>query len=265
MTSDSKSQGREDGGLRLVQDTQTTPRSMPCADLAAPVEAEPFAELALQLHDEETERATVEAVLGFALNAVGCDYAGIIFIHGKTRVETVAATDPVIADLDKVQVELGHGPDISALDDVLSVIVRDTRTDRRWPGWAERVDQAGIRSLLNVRLYTSERTIGTLNLYSRKPNQFDQDDQAVAHVLARHASVALSTVRNEENLTQAIDARKRIGQAQGILMERYNLTAERAFTVLLRYSQNNNMKLRVVADHLIGQRELPKLPKLPKD
>ena len=111
--------------------------------------------------------------------------------------------------------------------------------------------------MLSVRMYTDDETMGTLNAYSLKPDAFDVDDQAVAHILARHAAVALGNARKIENLWLAVDARKRIGQAQGILMERFDLTADQAFAVLLRYSQDNNVKLRVVADRLVETRELP--------
>ena len=218
--------------------------------------AEEFAELALALHDVTVEE-TVEKVLEFTLKAIGCDYAGVIFVHGKHYIETAAATDPIVAKLDAMQMEVGEGPDVSVIADRLGVIVSDTRSESRWPTWAARVYDAGIRSLLSVRMYTDEETIGTLNAYSRHPEAFDVDDQAVAHVLARHAAVALGNARKIENLWLAVDARKRIGQAQGILMERFDLTADQAFAVLLRYSQDNNMKLRVVADRLVETRELP--------
>jgi GAF domain-containing protein len=111
--------------------------------------------------------------------------------------------------------------------------------------------------MMSVRMYTDDETMGTLNTYSIKPDAFDVDDQGVAHILARHAAVALGNARKIENLWLAVDARKRIGQAQGILMERFDLTADQAFAVLLRYSQDNNVKLRVVADRLVETRELP--------
>lgn len=68
----------------------------------------------------------------------------------------------------------------------------------------------------------------------------------------------LRTARKIENLRHAVDARKQIGKAQGILMERFDLTADQAFAVLPHYSQDNNVKLQVVADRLIETRDLPK-------
>ena len=40
-------------------------------------------------------------------------------------------------------------------------------------------------------------------------------------------------------------------------MERYALDADHAFEVLRRYSQNSNMKLRNVAEMVVGTRRLP--------
>lgn len=225
--------------------------------LPADQAAEQFAQLAIALHDEPTVEETVEMVLDFGLKAIGADHAGVIFVHGKQRVETAAATSPIVAKVDAIQMEVGEGPDVSVLEDRLSVIVSDTELDNRWPLWAGLVAEAGIRSLLSVRMYTSETVVGTLNLYSNRPDAFDTDDQEVAHILARHAAVALASARKLENLWQAVDARKRIGQAQGMLMERFDLNADQAFAVLLRYSQDNNIKLRAVADLLIETRSLP--------
>lgn len=85
---------------------------------------------------------------------------------------------------------------------------------------------------------------------------FAEEDRDVAHIFARHAAVALSRARDTANLWKAIDARQRIGQAQGILMERFSIDADHAFAVLRRYSQNHNVKLHQVAERLVETREL---------
>jgi GAF domain-containing protein len=103
----------------------------------------------------------------------------------------------------------------------------------------------------------ADRPLGVLSLLSVNPNAFDRDDIAVGHMLARHAAVAVANATNEQNLRAAIDSRKLVGQAQGILMERYRLDADQAFAVLRRYSQDYNIKLREVAQRLIETRELP--------
>ena len=111
--------------------------------------------------------------------------------------------------------------------------------------------------MLGIRLYTTKTTIGSLNFYDPEPHRFTAEDVDVAHMLARHAAVAMENARGTEHLWKAIDARNLIGQAQGILMERFGIDAQQAFSVLQRYSQNNNLRLNVVAEKLIATRSLP--------
>ena len=86
---------------------------------------------------------------------------------------------------------------------------------------------------------------------------FGADDIAVASIFARHASIALATSQETDGLQRAMDARKVIGIAMGILMERYSIDADRAFTVLQRYSQTHNIKLREVAQLVADRQPLP--------
>lgn len=220
--------------------------------------ADDFAEMALSLHQEPTFEDTVERVLEFALKAVDCTHAGVVFVGRNQRIETVAPTHPVVENLDRLQSELGEGPDITAGGDRDRTVIDDTRADTRWPRWAAAAADAGIRSMLGVRLYANSTSIGNLNLYDGRPQHFSNADRQVAHVLARHAAIALDTKQDSENLWRAIDARKIIGQAQGILMERYDLDANQAFALLRRYSQDHNVKLHDVALRLIDSRTLPK-------
>ena len=216
-----------------------------------------LAELALDLHEGNSLVDTVDRALVYAVKALGCTHAGVILVHEKSSVETVAATDPLVADLDRVQLESGEGPDLEIIADRTSVIVADTRHEERWPRWSQAVADSGIRSMLGTRLYTTSTTLGSLNFYDSEPGRFGPEDADVAHMLARHVAVAMDAARDAEHLWKAIDARNVIGQAQGILMERYGVDADQAFRVLHRYSQDNNLKLHVVAQRLIDTRRLP--------
>lgn len=219
--------------------------------------AEELAEMAASLHDEATLEGTVERVLEYALKVVDCEYAGVMFVHARSRVKTAAATHPLVAELDKVQLEHGAGPDVDVRPEPHeSVLVTDTSTEERWPAWSQALAAHGIRSMLGIRLHTRTATVGSLNLFDSRPGHFSAEDRDAAHIFARHAAVALSSARDAANLWKAIDARRLIGQAQGILMERFQVDADQAFAVLRRYSQDHNVKLQEVARRLVDTRSL---------
>lgn len=220
--------------------------------------AQRFAELALDLHGSGNVEETVGAVVQFALQALDCSHAGVALIVRNGKLQIPATTDPVVAEIYAFQVGGGNGPLTESMRDHSIVRVRDTVAEDRWPEWTEKVRNLGVRSVLDVPLTTADGTVGVLGLYSTKRDAFGPDEEAIAHILARHASVAVSSARREENLAQAVDARKLVGLAMGILMERYDLNEDQAFSVLRRYSQDTNTKLRDVAQQLIETRKLPR-------
>jgi len=127
-----------------------------------------------------------------------------------------------------------------------------------WQLWAFRAAELGVASLLAVEFTTREdRRAGSINLYWRRPRCFQADDVAFAYIFARHAAVALEHSLEIHGLNVALDGRKLIGQAQGILIERHGLDEKRAFEVLRRYSQDHNLKLRQLAEYLVSTRGLP--------
>ena len=109
-----------------------------------------------------------------------------------------------------------------------------------------------IDSLLCLQLFTGERPYGSLSLNSGQPDAFDAHDEAVALALAAHAAVAIANSHEIEGLTTAVGSHTAIGQAEGILMERFGLDADQAFAVLVRMSQTENRRTVLIAEELIS-------------
>ncbi|MFC5264802.1 GAF and ANTAR domain-containing protein [Kribbella qitaiheensis] len=215
-----------------------------------------FAKLAMELHAAVSMAETVDRVLACALLATGCDCAGVVLVQQGKDLQTAGATDRRVEQADRLQLEYGEGPCVPVSSEHDSVLVCDSVVDRRWPRWSQGMAELGLRSVLTVRLCTTRSTLGALNLYRIRPDQFTAADEATARLLARHAAVAVATVREASALAQAVEARTLIGQAQGLLMERFAIDADQAFAVLRRYSQDNNVKLHIVADELVTTRRL---------
>lgn len=185
-------------------------------------------------------------------NVAGADAAGISFVYAKRRVDTPAATDDMVLRADHLQYELHEGPCLDAIWEVDNVYVPDLRADGRWPAWGPRVtEETGARSSLSLRLFTHADTLGALTLYSRTLDGFDAEDRAEGLAVAAHIATAAASAQKIDHLSVALEARTLIGQAQGIVMERFGVDAPRAFVLLTRLSQNHDLKLREVALRIV--------------
>ncbi len=212
---------------------------------------ETFAEVARILLAEHNVEATLARIGQLAVQTVdGCDHAGISLIEGR-NVTTVGSSDEVPDLVDAIQYEVDDGPCLDAIRRHQVFTVDHLSAEKRWPQFSRRAaEETGVESMLALRLFVEEDTMGALNLYSRTPCAFGPEAQVMATVFAAHAAVALRGARREEQFHDALRSRDVIGQAKGLLMAREGMTADEAFETLRKGSQRLNIKLREVAERV---------------
>lgn len=200
---------------------------------------------------------TLEAITSGAVHTIpGADFAGVTLVRNKTEVQSVAATDELAEQADRLQGDLQEGPCLSALWEHDTYQVDDLSAEERWPKFRDGALELGVRSILSFQLFIDERNLGALNLYSREADAFAGNDASqVGLLFATYASVALRGAQKERELTVAVDNRDVIGMGKGILMERYKVDANKAFGMLVRASQTGHVKLHEVAGFLVRQVE----------
>src|SRR5215213_6798673 len=82
-----------------------------------------------------------------ASNINGVDFASVSVRRKDKSLDTVAATDPLARDLDKLQYELGEGPCYAAVTDERFVVVNDLAAhDTPYPRFAPRALEFGVRA-----------------------------------------------------------------------------------------------------------------------
>ncbi len=216
-----------------------------------------LAELVRTMSSAEGLVHTLESAVAGALEVMThADHAAVSLVHERVRVETPAATDDIARRGDLLQYEVGEGPCLQAIWEHETVISDDLLEESRWLTWSRRAsEELGVRSMLCLQLFVTHDTIGALNLYADRPHAFDDEDKATGLALAAHVAVALSSVRETDKETAfrrgALAGAAVIGQAQGVLMHRYELTSSEAFMVLAKASQRQDRTLRQVAEVLV--------------
>ncbi|WP_231984005.1 GAF and ANTAR domain-containing protein [Mycobacterium sp. 852013-51886_SCH5428379] len=204
--------------------------------------------LAVEMQGKSDTESTLESIVEGAVKLVpGAKWAGISLISGRA-VEPRVPSDPLVAKLDALQSEMNEGPSLTSLREHRTVHIDDMTTESRWPRFCAAAAELGTRSLMSFQLFVVRQNLGALNIYGDEVGAFsDNDSLLTGELLAQHASVALMGATAEANFDDALASRDIIGQAKGIIMERFDVDAFDAFDSLRRLSQETNEKVVTVA------------------
>jgi len=219
--------------------------------------AQAFADVARQLQAQHTREDTWQRIVDIAGDLLPeFEHAAVSLVRKNHRVETVAATDDVPCAVDRIQYDTQEGPCLSAIRDEEVFVTGDLLKEQRWPAFSKRAaDETGVRSMLSLRLFVQEDSLGALNSYSRQVDAFDERAQALGGVLAAHAAIAMSAVDAQEHADQlenALESSREIGMALGILMAQSKVDSDTAFRILSQGSQRTNIKLRQLAARIVS-------------
>jgi GAF domain-containing protein len=222
---------------------------------------EDLARVALVGRDLDEVLGDITTIARKAMPAV--DAASITLIRGD-KPFTAAYDGQMAMDADELQYERGYGPCLDAGLAGQTMVIDDMTTEERWPDYTRNAAAHGVGSSLSVPLPFQSTTIGALNTYSANPRAFHEEDRALGEEVASWIALAIGnadavarTAEQVTNLHIAMKSRAVIEQAKGMLMERYKIDEDRAFAVLTRASQAENIKLRDVADTLVRTGLLP--------
>src|SRR5947209_8016581 len=214
-----------------------------------------IAHLVQLLQQEVTDgEAMLSELTESAIKVVpGARHAGITIAERGGSVRTAASsTSRYPAMLDKLQQTHRQGPCLSAAWQQHMIRIDDLAHEERWRAFSrDALEQTPIRSILSFQLFADQKSMGALNFYAEQPAIFDDDAVEAGLILATHAALAWKLVRREEQFRSALGSRDIIGQAKGMLMERFKIDAVQAFELLKRLSQNTNTPVAMVARQVV--------------
>lgn len=217
-----------------------------------------FAELMQALSSAKDETSRLQLALDSAVRLVDhCKHAGYT-INEKSGITTRLGSDDLVKRANELQFEIGEGPCLEVSREQVTLVCRDLTQERRYPSWASRVQaELGVGSMMSVLVYHDEKSYGCLSFYADLGETFEADEIAVAEAISAHLAVVMTAGREIDHLSMALRNRLAIGRAEGIIMERLDITAEQAFDYLRRVSSHTNRKLVVIATEIAETRQLP--------
>ncbi|MCG5438114.1 GAF and ANTAR domain-containing protein [Micromonospora foliorum] len=219
-----------------------------------------FAELGRIKFNETDFSGVLSRVTGVAARTVpGADEVSVTLV-GAGGAHTAAFTGALALTVDEAQYTQGDGPCLLAAAATSTVHVPDMAAESRWPTWARQALTAGVGCSLSIGLPMHEYVSGALNIYANRPDAFDDKAVTLAETFAEYAAVAMTNahlydtqVTLAQHMQAAMRSRAVIEQAKGIIMGERRCTADEAFAILAKTSQESNRKLRDVAAALVAR------------
>jgi GAF domain-containing protein len=223
-----------------------------------------FAELAKITLADHSLAHVMQKVATLAKSALSLNGEVSVTLLDRGKPSTIASTGSLAVDLDERQYDRGYGPCLDCIAGGEPLIVKDMTTEQRWVDWARSAAGAGAGSSMSIPVPLQREVSAALNVYSTERDAFDDATVELANTFAAYAGVALANMhlyqaqgRVAEQLQQAMQSRAVIEQAKGVLMGQRRCTAQQAFDLLVRLSQDTNRKLRDVAQALVDDAATP--------
>ncbi len=172
---------------------------------------------------------------------------------------TVAATDPVAARWDELELELGLGPLLDAITDSAPLLVSDVSTPAVNPLIGAALENLGVRALFTFPLTMGFATVGVVGLYRSSPGALTADSVSTALSLAR--AVTVPAVRealrraDENSEPRAVDTspglRREVHQATGVLSVLLAVSISEAFARLRAFAISSEQSITAVSRDII--------------
>ncbi|MEO7268594.1 MAG: ANTAR domain-containing protein [Knoellia sp.] len=221
------------------------------------------------------EAAFVE--VGRVAQQVGpIDATAALTVVDEHGARNVWSSDRSAARLDAVQYRAhgGPSPKAAAGSSWESVPIGDLVGARACPALTVEAGQDGVGSLLAVSLafyapmlvlprHGQRASYGSLTLYAAGPDAFSR--AVIDTVLAVTGNVALALMAKArievversrqdlaEQLYEGLESRLVIGRAQGVLMERYQVSPAQAYALLYRASLSSDRMVLDLAEEVVG-------------
>ena len=138
------------------------------------------------------------------------------------------------------------------------VIVKDVRKELGFQ-YRDLATRQGLVSLLSVPMLYKNRALGLINLYKPIEHHFTNDEISIVQSVANQCASAIENTKllsEKLSAQEALEARKLIERAKGLIMKKKNLTEEEAFREIQRQSMDHRKSMKEISEAILLAQEM---------
>lgn len=193
-------------------------------------------------------------IVSMTAGMMGSKICSIMLLDKKQGELRIVATQSLSEEYRrKANVKIGESISGRTVQEKRPIFVLNVETDPLYH-FPDLAKKERLVSLLSVPMMVKNRVVGVLNSYTSKKHVFSGEEISLLQGVANQAAVAMENTSLSEKssaMQEALETRKAVERAKGILMRQANIGEEEAFRLIQRQSMNNRKTMREVADAII--------------
>lgn len=205
----------------------------------------------------------LEHLLGLIVNLtselVNCDICSIMILDPEKNNLSVRATQSLDSEyLQKRPIPVEKSLSGMALVNKKTMQWEDVTKESRFQ-YLPMAKRLGLKTLLSIPMIIGERPIGVINFYSVHSRHFSKTEIFFLEAIANQATLAIERTEladQAKKMEQALEERKYIEKAKGILMQKRNLSEKEAHELLRKTSMNTRKTMEELAKAILLTEEL---------
>jgi GAF domain-containing protein len=190
------------------------------------------------------------------------DGAGLMLVNAEQHLRSIAASDDRFAHLEELQIRHQEGPCIDAFEIKDLVGTEDLTDDRRWPQFSEAAVARKVRAVLASPLPYNQDAVGVVAVLSEQRRPWSAEGELALLAFTDLAALLIASMMQGEQqselaaqLQSALDSRKVIEQAKGVLMGTQGISARAAYEQLRAQARAERRKLGAVCTEIVAGAE----------
>jgi len=203
----------------------------------------------------------LQLIVAMTAKVMDSQICSIMLLDEKRNELFIAATQSLSQEyLSKPNIKVGQSISGRVVLEKKPITVLDVTKESGYM-YPEVARQEGIVSLLSVPMMVKDRAIGVINSYTKSEHRFKQEEISILQTVANQSAVAIeNTHLSEEILTakEALESRKIIERAKGILMKELGVTEDEAYKKIHKKSMDLRKTMKEIAEAIILSSELRK-------
>lgn len=203
----------------------------------------------------------LQLIVTVTAEMMGSTICSIVLLDEQRQELEIAATQSLSEEYRrKPSVKVGQSISGLVVKERRLITVLDVRTDPRYL-FRDLAKREGLCSLLSVPMMVKDRIVGVINSYTSSAHHFPGEETELLQTVASQAAVAIENTRLIQQtaaMQEALETRKCVERAKGILMRKHKLSEDETFRLIQRQSMNTRKTMREIAEAIILASEIQK-------